>query len=67
MSPSSELIQSSPEYVIKYVEHAPRTEDSYAWGAMAALSNSQVGILTAATDGTCTEDSVYVLIIQDKI
>lgn len=59
MSESSELIQTSAEYVIKYAEQAPFSPWSYSWGGIAALSNSQVGIITAVTEGDCSNfDSV---------
>jgi hypothetical protein len=54
---ASELVQSSPEYVIKYTNEVTHSADSYAWGALAALSSSQVGIFTAATNGKCSGDA----------
>lgn len=53
-----ELVQSSAAYVITYAKDVPNSDSSYAWGAIAALSNSQVGIITAATEISCPGEAV---------
>lgn len=62
-----ELVQSSAEFVIDYVRDPPQSEDSYAWGGLAALSNSQVGIISAATDAACSVASVSQLNMMEML